>query len=193
MVAEVIQYKRSDEVKLCFAAAHDGHDIAIDKWERSKRGLYTSGAATCIVLAGYNFETDEGLMGHFSAVAPAHVAQRPPASDDERFDKALEALADLGDPRHTGVWLGGGAPFVFLGEDGVKADRTAAQELVAVQLEAMGAAAGLLDIRWSAVDHAIDVELDCHNGYMAVHDYPIRPSSAQIAQTYLTRLLGAHL
>ena len=106
MIAETMRYDNAKSVELLFSGEHANHDIAIGAWEKSDAGLYTSGAAPCIVLAGYNDESRIGLLAHHSAVSSRQKVPGSIQTHTEKFEEAVGALGDLGNPRATEVWPG---------------------------------------------------------------------------------------
>jgi hypothetical protein len=171
MIYEVVKYEQAQAVQLMFSQEHGGRDIDTDDWEISDSGLYTSGAAPCIVMAGHNPESGRGLLGHFPSVADHRKAAGSEHTHAEKFESAVEDLIRLGEPRTTEIWLGGGAPFMFEGLDTVTPDREQARRVAADHLSKMDLTGDLLNIRWSDMGHSIDVELDCQAGILLVHDY----------------------
>jgi hypothetical protein len=174
MLAEIIRHHDSESLKPLFSEQHADYNIDIGEFKVSDEALYTIGAGPCIVIAGYNYDSGNGLMGHFSAISSKRKQGSVPIGP-EPFGQAVETLSQLGDPKATEIWLGGGAPFVFLGIDTVKSHRDHARRVVADHLEDMQVASRLLNFRWTSGANAIDVELNCHDGRLVVHEYPIEP------------------
>lgn len=167
MKTEVLRYESSEPVSLIFADSFVG-EVDMGTWEISADRLFSMGVLTCIVLAAHNDETNRGLLGHFSAVAKPDAGY----SDKQIFQTALKEVANLGDPLATSLFLGGGTAHDKTGIDTVEPDRRYAEERVREFCSDFRLPNDQVSIEWSQPDRAIDVELDCATGILAVHNSP---------------------
>ena len=79
---------------------------------------------------------------------------------------------------------------MFMGEDTVEPDRVLARKIVAEHLAELKVADTALHIQWSAADHCIDVEMDCRDGLLITHDYPVDHWSPKKMRELLSGLLS---
>lgn len=174
MVHRTLRYQTPEQVLSIFPDGPIEDVIPPDRWDISLSRLSTRDAVPCIVLAGHNYESGAGLVGHFAMLASDKKSPRTARTSAERFECALEDLADIGDPSATEIWLGGGSPMMLLGRDIVAGDKQVAQQALDRYLARMRVAEkGLLDVEWSEPSHGINVELDCRAGILAIHNYPV--------------------
>lgn len=136
-------------------------EVIVGEWRRSRGKLFTNHACTCILLAAFNDESQEGLLGHFDAF-------------DEPLESALEATRNLGGIATTDIWVGGACARL-------RDERTAAaikedRAYVLGRMQQLGLPTPLT--RWLQGDEiGMHADLDCTNGTLRVRIEDIHPDT----------------
>jgi hypothetical protein len=159
----------------------DFNEVGEHDWQWSDGKLMTVGAFTCIVVAAHSSVTQEGLLGHFSAVAPIHHVGSSwhcdlsrEHTDIDKFKAAMDAVPRLGPPAKTGIWIGGGIigqrdeDEVFEWYANVMRDRNHVLHVVKKLIARRGISRHNVITDWNNSQNGIRVGLDCPQGLVTV-------------------------
>ena len=172
MQLEVFHYENRTDIEPRFVETGALLGVRIGEFAISEAGLYTIGVASGIVVAGHNRESNKGLIGHFVSPTSKKEIFGSSRTRAEEFEGVLEGLVQLGNFQSTKIWLGGAAPRQHRGADVTSRDSKHAEETVVDYMEGRGLVGNPVHTRWSGLGRVIDVELDCQQGVLSVHEYP---------------------
>lgn len=163
---KIIRKEYPDSRAVSYLSQEPAYDISMGEWGTSYGHLLTSGASTCTILAAYNNATRQGLLGHFSDVAGDSANQN-------KFNEALSHIKDLGRLASTDIYLAGGSPFLDKNsQDTVEGDRNYCTSEVEKYLASQALSLSQLTVEWNGQGEVVDVEINCPEAILAVHDYP---------------------
>lgn len=159
------------------------HEVPMGSMARThEETLVTGGVAPCIVVAAWNSETSFGLLGHLHSLSTEGLG-----GDEQRAllgETVLRASA-LGNPETTQIWLGGGSRSHHTEDiaEPVENDRLYAETVVR---ESGVVEADNISVEWSEDNTAVDIELSCKVGVLAIYPRPtfVIPASTDPAERF---------
>lgn len=145
-------------------------------WARGHEELVTVGVATCIVIVAHNTLTGEGLLGHFSSIAPESHSN--PKLKNEHFDtdsfiEALGVIPTLGPPELTQIWVGGGDVHTEDSEtyhEEVLIDRDFALQGIIEVTVSNGIPTDAIKIDWKNTGQDLYISLDCRTHTLLIQN-----------------------
>jgi len=148
--------------------------ISAGEWALGKRTFLAVGVSTGIVIAAHNRDTGDGLLGHFSRIAPEGLADG--RIDDEAvqtgaFAEALSMIRRLGPPGNTDIWIGGAADFSNISPEidlTIEHERQYAQRALHQMMLDTDIPVSRLQTSWSGEQEDLIVELNSRNGVLLV-------------------------
>lgn len=152
----------------------DGTMISAGEWGLGKRTFLAVGVSTGIVIAAHNSDTGDGLLGHFSRIAPEgyeDVRITDEAAQTESFAEALSMIKRLGPPGDTDIWVGGAADFANVSQEidlAIEGERQYAQRALHQMMLDSAIPATRLHTSWSGEQEDLIVELNSRNGVLLV-------------------------
>lgn len=152
----------------------DGTMISAGEWGLGKRTFLAVGVSSGIVIAAHNSDTGDGLLGHFSRIAPEGQHDDRIADDAiqaEAFAEALSMIRRLGPPDDTDIWVGGAADFSGISEEidlTIEGERQYARRAVQQMMLDSAIPVNRLQTSWSGEQEDLIVELNSRNGVLLV-------------------------
>lgn len=152
----------------------DGRMISAGEWALGRRTFLAVGVSTGIVIAAHNSDTGDGLLGHFSRIAPEdHEDERinDETVQTEAFAEALSMIKRLGPPADTDIWVGGAADFSGVSEQldlTIEGERQYAQRALQRMMLDSAIPVSRLQTSWSGEQEDLIVQLNSRNGVLLV-------------------------
>ncbi|MFI5275225.1 MAG: hypothetical protein ACHQT5_00175 [Candidatus Saccharimonadales bacterium] len=155
--------------------------ISAGEWALGKRIFMAVGVSTGIVVAAHNSDTGDGLLGHFSLIAPeglpdVHVEDE--AMHTNAFVEALSMVRRLGPTAETEIWVGGAADYSGVSTEIDLATEGERQYAIRALHQAMLESAipiNHLQTSWSGKQEDLIIQLNSRNGVLMVNHLENRP------------------
>jgi hypothetical protein len=156
-------------------------DIRINTFGYKEKILFTSGAGPCIVLAAFNPQTSQGLLGHFADIkgvfSKNYCRKIGMKSGPESLMKATKRIRKLGKLANTEIWLGGSSPLLNH-EESCNENRQITKTVIGQELVRRGLDPQNITYNWSKQGEVIDVRLNRETGLLQVHVFDSHQTDA---------------
>lgn len=159
----------------------DGTMISPGEWGLGRRTFLAVGVSTGIVIAAHNSDTGDGLLGHFSRIAPESRDDGRIADESvqtEAFAEALSMVRRLGPPENTDIWIGGAADYSDVSKEidlTIEGERQYAQRALQQMMLDSAIPVNRLQTSWSGDQEDLIVELNSRNGVLLVSHLETTP------------------